>query len=363
MSIELGPVFCEPGCLCPEDAITEETLRLAELCPQDIGPIPGEPDPDALVPAGPVQPSTPPAWLTKALVEKREQLAALDVAIADSQGELKRLRKTHKELTEEYRGLLEVLVDHTTPGAGQDATGQDAAGPENTTLDAATTPASEATGPGPTEPSAATTPAAPTVADEPMPPGAVEPTWITLIADKAAASHGNRDEAERLFGRAGETIRAWIDDEGDVFAAMPHPDPDHAGEWLTEILIPWDQATGGDYVPAMDPGQAIADGKPRGGLPTGPAAPWDFGADDPEAWRAVPIDELAAYGLSRGIINILTEPEYGNHIANLGMLANFTAANKPLTALRKIGEAKASAIADASERYWAANPPAATAVR
>lgn len=65
-----------------------------------------------------------------------------------------------------------------------------------------------------------------------------------------------------------------------------------------------------------------------------------------DVWRQTPIDEL---GLSDGIAAILNEVGYDT----VGKLADLTRSGGKLTDIPHIGENKASAIADALERFWA----------
>jgi hypothetical protein len=74
-------------------------------------------------------------------------------------------------------------------------------------------------------------------------------------------------------------------------------------------------------------------------------------SDPDSAWRATPIESL---GLSAGLCKILREcPD--KTIATLGDIADWTASGKMLTDIPKIGEAKAVAIEEATEKFWAEN--------
>jgi hypothetical protein len=65
-----------------------------------------------------------------------------------------------------------------------------------------------------------------------------------------------------------------------------------------------------------------------------------------EVWRQTPVDEL---GLPDGIVMLLQEAGYDT----IGKLADYTAKDNKLTDIPHIGEAKAKAIEDALERFWA----------
>jgi hypothetical protein len=79
-------------------------------------------------------------------------------------------------------------------------------------------------------------------------------------------------------------------------------------------------------------------------------------APAPDAWRSTPIVALADHGLSETVVATLAEAD----ILNLGDLSDFTA-KLLLTDIEGIGPAKAEAIEDALEGYWAAHPVPADA--
>jgi len=68
-----------------------------------------------------------------------------------------------------------------------------------------------------------------------------------------------------------------------------------------------------------------------------------------EAWRGVTIDEL---GLPVGLLNKL----FDTGCETLGQLADRTAAGKPLTDIKGIGQAAAEKIEKRIEQWWEKNP-------
>lgn len=86
--------------------------------------------------------------------------------------------------------------------------------------------------------------------------------------------------------------------------------------------------------------------------PPGDAVPVSTMDDAPDAWRRV---TTRALGLHPGTVKILAE----SGITTLGHIADWTANDRPLTDIPKIGQSKANAIEDAANAWWAKHPPMA----
>lgn len=149
---------------------------------------------------------------------------------------------------------------------------------------------------------------------------------------QAAAKHAKKEfdlEVENLRDMQGRL------EQGDY----PLPFQGYVGDGL---------ADGSPATSASLPGQQEL---PLAESVTGPAA--GATAADPEtvdeSWKLVPISEL---GLAKGIVKSLTE----SGLANLGALADYTAADKRLTDIDGIGAGKAEKIEEATLKYWAEHP-------
>jgi hypothetical protein len=93
--------------------------------------------------------------------------------------------------------------------------------------------------------------------------------------------------------------------------------------------------------PLLDSKPAEANGTPA------PAAAANLNDD----WRRVSVHELTEYGnVTTGVTQTLCDAG----IETLGDLADYTAGDKPLTDVKGIGDAKAEAICEALDGFWAA---------
>ena len=328
----------EPMLAYPEDAITQEVIDRVDnplehqpAEPEAIAETEG-PQTTAGAGEGIADADGPPAWQTKALTDKRLQLAELDVAIADAQDHLKGLRKEHKKLTEDYRELLGQVNGNGGDGETTDAPPAEEIPAEEQPPDkpalepgADVEPDSGPKGSGTDNLATDATPGQ-------LPPGAVSAVTVKLARDVVAPPADNAGNSkhygDEIYGQEGDTIPAWRDTDGDVFVAFEAIDG-----WQTHYLIPVEGNDQGDYL------LAEVEERPMPGTSA-------ESSGEAEPWRAVPVENL---GLSAGICSILREH---NQISTLGQLADFTADGAPLTMLRKIGEAKARAIEEATIAYW-----------